>query len=419
MGDVETMWENCDRFNKKSQPVWKVGRRLTGLLRGGIMEIIQSATGKSRKRKIYDDDEDEAEWDDEDEDDESPVKNVTKKRGSRTFAESDDSEEEEEEVVASSRSGRRRRGAANYDDEPRESKKSPKRGRRATRRSGRGAAAAPDGKKTKQNLFGEGEGEGPESQEDYNSEEFVENMDESEPESDEGDNGSGRRRRSGRTATTTSTTSSSRARGRPAKKRTAGKRKRSINGDSSDSDDDSNDGMTNAARRISAPAAARSPKPRAARDPTHATPGTAGTPNTPHTAASSRGSGGLDLTKITSKRTLKSLGTKILKKFREKRCPPELKGIFERDPTKELAGYAKRIKRPMWYFKIESRLQASSYKHLKLVKNDVEQIFANAMEYNQEETAAYEFASELIGRVDEIVEGVVRGDGEVMKEYFM
>ena len=252
LGDVETMWENCDKFNKRSQAAWKIGRHLTGLLRDGIMEVIQNAEGGSsnKKRKIYDDDDDdEAEWDDEDEEDMSPVK-VPKKRGWRnTFKESDDEDDEDEVVAASSRSRRPRRGSANYDDKP-------KTGQGATRRSGRRAAA---GEKTKQNLFEEEEGSDY-GEDDNDSEEFIEATDESEPESDPESSNDGRsRRRSSRKANTTSTTTSSGS--SRASKRRAGKRKRSINGNESDSDDESNDGMTNAASRISAPKT-RSPKVR-------------------------------------------------------------------------------------------------------------------------------------------------------------
>ena len=72
----------------------------------------------------------------------------------------------------------------------------------------------------------------------------------------------------------------------------------------------------------------------------------------------------------------------------------------------------------MWYFKIESKLQTDKYKNLKLMKNDLELIFANAMVYNQEATEAYVFASELMGQVDKIIDGVVRADSQVMREYF-
>ena len=367
LGDVDTMWENCERYNLKSSFAWKIGKKICNMLRDGISEVAGEGRGgrvKRRKKDDSDDYEDEDHWGDDGSDGDGGVKYSKKKpaNGGRRrsqdsdsdeevyyYDDDDDEEDDDEDEEDEEELRRPRRNAAKY--------QTPKRSERPTRRgSGPRAPVASPGSDS----FGVGNSE---SEAEFNDTESEAPT----PKTD--------KRRSTRTTTTTSNPVDNSSR------RSTKRRKLT----ELDSEDESNDGRTNASARISRPRLARST---------------------------------LDLTKVNAKRDVKSLGLKLLKKFIEYRVERDLKGIFDTDPTR-LPSYKKSIKTPMWYGKIRTKFEANKYKNLKLVVRDLELVWTNAMTYNVEETKAHKLAFKLMCEIEGIADAVVREDGHAMREYFM
>ncbi|GMI02375.1 hypothetical protein TrVE_jg14458 [Triparma verrucosa] len=379
--DVDLMWENCQHYNKKKSTAYGAGKEIhedlseaiesTGFAVGNMnIERVRGGRGGGNKRKWGGDDDDDEYTD---HDSPAPRSRKTRNSSSKTW----DDEEEEEFVTSDdddddeSNSDSDALGGL-YDDSD---------------------VGSPSPRKTRRGTAGKRNGG-----------------------SSRGARTSSRTSRV--TSTTTATTTSSRSSSRNS---SAQNKKRKLmyeeeeeeeENEFDDEESDEGDGITNKSRRISAPSAPqtsqRSSKRRVIED------------EEEEEEDSVEDAQSLELERVNSKRDIESVGKKILTKFRQRRCDRSLKKIFEDDPSM-YPDYANVIKpnKPMWYDKISKKLSANKYKTLKLLKNDFELIFTNAMRYNVEGTPVYELATELMHLVSAIVEEVIKADVVIWRKYFM
>ena len=125
----------------------------------------------------------------------------------------------------------------------------------------------------------------------------------------------------------------------------------------------------------------------------------------------------LDLKNIKTKADILKVGNIVLARCR-RRENRGIRGAFEENPIDALDDYTKFVRRPMYYALIEKNIKQKKYATLDCVRRDLEQVFANAMSYNADESNAYVFASKMMNELKGIFLDALRENESTYSKYF-